>query len=64
MSVTDTKVMSEITSVQIRAQDEAVLVDFIRVVRDKSDPRCECILSDHVSLNQLRLYMLQLVLDT
>ena len=60
MTITNTKIVSEVATVQIRAQNETVLVDFVRIVGNKSNSCCESILSYHVPLDQLWLYLFHL----
>ena len=52
MTITDTKVVSEIAAIQVGTEDEGVLVYFIRVVGNESHSSCECVLCYDVSLNE------------
>ncbi len=62
MAITDTEIMSEIASIEIRTENKAILIDFVRVVRNEADPSSKGILSNYVPFNQLRLHLLQLTL--
>jgi hypothetical protein len=52
VSITDTKVMPEIAAIKIRAKYETILIDFVRVVRNKTNSCCESILSNYIPFNE------------
>jgi len=56
MPIAHAEIMSEVAPVQVGTQNEAVLVHLVGVVGDEPDASCECVLSNHVPLNQLRLH--------
>jgi len=61
MAVTDPKVVSEVARIQIRVQNEAVLVYFIRVVGDVAHPGGKGVLRDHIPFNELRDHRVSVV---
>lgn len=63
MAIANTEIVSKVASVEVWAQNEAVLVHFVRVVRDEADTCSEGILCDHVPFDQLRLDLLTFTLD-
>ncbi len=63
MTITYTKIVSEVTTVKVRTQNETILVDFVRVIGNKPDSCSECILSNHIPLNKLGFDMLHFSFD-
>lgn len=55
MAIAHAEVVTEVAAIQVRAQDEAVLVDLVRVVRDKAYSSRKSVLGDHVAFDQHRL---------
>ena len=63
MAIAHAEIVSEVASVEVWAQNEAVLVHFVRVVRNEADTCSEGILGDDVPFDQLRLDLLTFTLD-
>ena len=63
MAIAHAEIVSEVASVEVGAQNEAVLVYFVRVVRNEADTCSEGILGDDVPFDQLRLDLLTFTLD-
>lgn len=61
VTITNTKVMSELASWQCWLQNETILVNFIRIVRNKADSCCKSILSNNVSFNESWEYILRII---
>ncbi len=55
MAVADAKVVAEVATSKVGAEDKAVLVDFVGVVWNEPYTRRKGVLSDHVPLDKLRL---------
>ena len=64
MTIADSEVMTEIASIQVWSQDVRILVHFVWVIWDKTDSSCESILSNDVSLYQLRFQVLLISYST
>lgn len=52
MAIANTKVMTKTASIQVWTQNEAILINLIRIIRNESNSCCKSILCDHISLNQ------------
>ena len=63
MAIAHAEIVSEVASVEVWAQNEAVLVHFVRVVWNEADTCSEGILGDDVPFDQLRLDLLTFTLD-
>jgi hypothetical protein len=63
MAIAYAEIVSEVASVEVGAQNEAVLVHFIWVVRDEADTCSEGILCDDIPFDQLRLDLLTFPLN-
>ena len=63
MAIAHAEIVSEIASVEVGAQNEAVLVHFVRVIRNEANTCSEGILCDDVPFNQLRLDLLTFPLN-
>jgi hypothetical protein len=48
MAIAHTEIVSKVAPVEVRAQNEAVLVHLVRVVGDEADTCSEGILCDHI----------------
>jgi len=57
MTITHSEVMPEIAPIQVRAQNERILVLLVRIIRDETHSRSESIFSYDVSLNELRFHL-------
>lgn len=63
VAVANAEIVSEVAPIQVGAENEAVLVDFVRIVRNEPNSSSEGVLRNHVPLNQLRFDMLALRLQ-
>lgn len=55
MAIADTKVVAEVAAAKVRAEDEAILVNLVGVVRYEADSGREGILGDYIAFNELGL---------
>jgi len=53
MTITDTKVVTEIASIQIWTENEAVLINLVRVIWNVSHTSCKGVFCNHVSFYKL-----------